>query len=277
LKPSLKLLIPRNRFGDYVVALASFLRRQHRFPASPGLMNDVLFRIKTGRDLLDPLCVFTTDKEYVKLFVKAVVGDQFNIETIGVIKTKDDVDTFDFPKRCCIKPTHASGKFFIRKDGEPLPLSTFKSWLDLNYYDSSREKNYKSLQPKIIIEPLVFDCDNPDDHKFFCYNGKVKFAHVDFDRTVNHTRNFYDREWKRLNFSINYPSSDQSAEKPACLPQMIEVCEKLASDFPFVRIDFYTNGTEFLVGEITHCAMAASGKFMPRDSEKAATELLFSD
>lgn len=267
--------LPKNKLGDKVFSYIEFLRTQKRLPTSKILFNDVLFKIKTGNEIDNPLRVFTSDKEFIKLFVKAVVGNKHNVETIGIINTKDQVDSFGFPGRCCIKPTHASGEVIIRKNGEPLDHSKMKKWFDICYYTGMRERNYKPLLPKIIVEPLIFDIDNPEDYKFFCYQGKVKMIQVDFDRHSNHTRKLYDPNWKPLNFSLNYPISVKSAEKPACLHAMLNVCEKLSSYFSFVRIDLYTNGEDFFVGEITHCHGSASERFIPSDYEESASTLLF--
>ena len=34
---------------------------------------------------------------------------------------------------------------------------------------------------------------------------------------------------------------------------MLEAAAKLAKGFSFIRVDLYTNGTDFKVGEITNC------------------------
>jgi hypothetical protein len=40
-------------------------------------------------------------------------------------------------------------------------------------------------------------------------------------------------------------------------------------------VDFYTDGNEFRVGELTNCHAAAMQTFVPADSEKWADEFLF--
>ena len=116
-------ILPKNKLGDDVVAYIGFLQTHHRFPlAKRRLINDELYRVKTGTEIENPLRVFTTDKEYVKKYVKTIVGDRHNVETIEILRSKADIDGYEFPKRCCIKPTHTSGKFIIRSDGEDLPL-----------------------------------------------------------------------------------------------------------------------------------------------------------
>ena len=58
---------------------------------------------------------------------------------------------------------------------------------------------------------------------------------------------------------------------------MFSFCEQLSSHFSLVRLDLYTNKSRFLVGEITHCADGGVGRFLPKESEYIASELLFSD
>lgn len=268
--------MPKSRFGDYLVAIISFFRVHKRLPNQrSGLMNDVLFYIKTSVEIDTPLRGFTSDKEYIKLFIKSVAGEEFNVNTIAVLRSPEEVNEFNFPARCCIKPTHMSGHFIIRKQNEDIPLSEIKNWFKMNHYESGRERNYKYLEPKVIVEPLVFDSENVDDYKFFCSGGSAKMVQVDFDRKTNHTRKFFDREWNDLNFTIIYPRSDRSVERPECYSEMVIVCEKLAAYFRFVRIDLYTNGSQFFVGEITHCPDSARGIFIPRESERLASSILF--
>ena len=277
MKPIINIL-PKNKIVDNVLSYIYFLRTQHRIPLyKRQLINDELYKIKTGSEIENPLRVFTSDKEYVKVYVKAIVGDKYNVETIKVLRSKTDVDNYEFPTRCCIKPTHASGRFIIRRNGENLPIEEIKQWLDINYYHDSQERNYKNLIPKIIVEPLVFDSENIEDFKFFCYFGKVKFIQIDLNRNSNHTRKFYTIDWNPLDFTINFPLSNREIKKPSCLKEMINVCEQLSSHFSLVRVDLYTNNSRFIVGEITHCAEGGVGRFMPRESEYTASKLLFSD
>jgi hypothetical protein len=71
-----------------MVSLIQFVRFHKRLPNKSMSYNDVLHRIKTSDDILDPLRVFVTDKEFLKLYVRAVVGDAYVVPTLDVIKSK---------------------------------------------------------------------------------------------------------------------------------------------------------------------------------------------
>lgn len=272
----LNTLIPKTRWGDYFVSLVWFLRMHRRFPRRDALLfNDVLFRIKTTSAMLNPLRGFTSDKELLKHYVAAKVGHQFNVPTLAVLKTPEEVARFDFPPRCVIKPTHVSGFVILRRAGEPIDLEQIRSWFEINYYDSSREVNYRYLEPKVIVEPFVFDNDNPNDYKFFCARGEPGLVQIDADRKTRHVRCFYDTTWRKQPYSMTYPLLEAEVARPANLELMIELARKLSADFNFVRVDFYSDGTNTYVGELTHCHGNAREFFEPRSAELEVSRRLF--
>jgi len=270
--------IPENRFGDNLIAFVTFVRAHRRLPSHKPLFNDVLYRIKTTHEITDPVRVFVSDKEFVKLFVKAVAGDHFNVPTIKILHTIEEVIEYEFPSDCCIKPTHLSGEVILRRKNKPLDLTKIKNWFKSSYYHTNREANYKTLRPKVIVEPLIFGSDNLSDYKIFCYFGKPKLIQVDIDRYIEHTEKFFDTDWNEMPFSIHFPRSVHcQIEKPRNLDTMLSVASSLSNYFNFVRIDLYSNGDECLVGEITNCPGSATGfveNLYPSSKENRAKEIV---
>lgn len=267
--------IPFTRAGDELWAYFSFQKHHGRAPTKKMLLNDVLYRIKTSDEILYPLRVFTSDKEWVKLYVKALVGDKYNIPTLAVIKDPATIDTTRFPKRCCIKPTHLSGAVILRQNGEVLDRELIKSWFTMNYYKRKREANYQRLVPKVIVEPLIFDNNNVDDYKFFCYRGQAKLIQVDRNRQTEIQRLMYDRQWQVQDFTIAYPKAPDEVAAPYNLKEMLRVAEVLSRNFGFIRVDLYSDGQQCLVGELTNLPGNASRQFFPRDAEERASQIIF--
>ena len=272
LQQIIRIITPRNRLGDRLVAFVDFFLYHKRFPSNDPIFNDVLYTLKTTDEILDPLRVFVSDKELVKLFVKAVVGDQYNVPTIAVLKSSDEVDSFDFPSTCCIKPTQASGHVILRRNGEEINTEIIKKWFSINYYNIGREANYKTLKPKVIVEPLIFEGEYIKEYRFYCYNGKPRFIGVDMDKNSN---KFYDIDWNELKFSIQLPRSSLTIAKPKNYYEMLQVATHLSSRFSFIRVDFYSNGNQLFVGELTNGHRGAAGVFIPLTSETIASQLLF--
>lgn len=266
---------PYTRAMDRLYHRILFYKKHRRWPGNAMLWNDVWYRIKTSDEILDPLRVFVSDKEHVKHYVAAIVGEEHNVPTLAVLHDPAEVDSFDFPARCCIKPTQASAEVILRKAGEPIDRERIKRWFGLNYYYAGREINYRRLRPKVIVEPLIFDSDNVEDYKVFCWKGTPKFVQLDFDRHTNHTRKLFDTDWNEQDFSIIYPRNTSRVPRPESLGLMLDVARRLSKDFSFVRIDLYSDQRRVLVGEITNCSANAGGFFLPRSAEEKASRLMF--
>ncbi|WP_341366113.1 ATP-grasp fold amidoligase family protein [Yoonia sp. BS5-3] len=138
--------IPYNRLGDRFIAWKKFVARHRRLPSKHKMLwNDVLYRLKTSDAILDPLRVFVSDKEHVKDYVRAIVGDHYNVPTIAVIRDAAALHDFAFPDECCIKPTQSSGQVILRKNAAPIDIDRIAGWFNLNQYYAGREINYRYL------------------------------------------------------------------------------------------------------------------------------------
>ena len=270
------LIIPQNRLGDFIVCLWRFVKEHKRLPLHKGF-NDTLFRIKVSREILKSERQFISDKEFVKDYVKARIGEKFNVPTKAILKTADEVKGYKFEFNDVVKPTHASGLVDIVKNPETINKEKYCEWLKINYYSISREANYKWLTPKIIVEPLIFGKEDVNDVKFFCIKGKVKLIQVDFDRHTNHTRKLYKRNWADTKCSLCYPISKQKMKKPSRLKNMIFLAERLAEPFSFIRVDTYFDPktNRVAIGELTNCHGSAHEKFFSIDQEKKINRIIF--
>lgn len=272
---SLSRVLPKTELWDILYSWTKFVRVHRRIPSRNRLLfNDQLYNSKLAPEILNPLRLYSTDKEFFKRLVTAEVGPQFAVPTLAVFHNEAEVDAFDFPDSFCAKPTHMSGEVAIVRGSAP-NRNQMKNWLHMNHYPTSRERNYKYLTPKVIVEPLIFDQEDISDYRVFCYKGKPRLFCLDFGKYTNYTRAFLTTEWKKQNYSLGYPLHESDIEKPECLEKMLEVAAKLSRDLYFVRVDFYTNGKEFFLGELTHAHASASQRFIPPSAEKQASETVF--
>lgn len=273
----LSAVLPETIWADSVYAFIKFVRVHRRLPSTRAMMlNDMLYRIKTSGELVNPLRVFLTDKEYFKVYVKSILGDNYVVPTLKVLRSKEEVDAFIFPREFCVKPTHLSGSVMISRGGR-VDKEELKSWLELNHYHISRERNYLFLRPKIIVEPIIFGQEDITDYRIFCYRGKAKLICLDIGKYSQYRRAFYSIDWVRQNFSLGYPIYEGMMERPSNLEEMIRVTEQLAQGLDFVRVDIYSNGNKILFGEMTHCHASASQRFLPLEAEYNASRMIFGD
>lgn len=267
--------LPYNDNCDRIINYIKFVDDHKRLPKNSHSFNDYLFKIKNTNEILNPLRQFISDKYFVKDYVRFKLSQDYNVPTIAVFDNYEDLIDFDFPENCCIKPTHASQAVILRENNEQIDLTQTKEWFDLNYYKISRERNYKYLKPRVIVEPLIFNSKDLMDYRIFCYKGKAKLICIDVGKYSSYKRVFYDSDWIKQDFSLHYPLYKGDLEKPENLNEMLTVAEKLSVDFDFIRVDLYSNGINCLVGEITNCHAAASQKFVPPSSEEKASKIIF--
>lgn len=270
-------ILPFNDISDSFLNYLSFLISHKRLPKDRYYFNDYLFKIKNTDEILNPIRQFVSDKYLVKDYVRAKVGEQYIVPTIAVFDNYQDLNKFNFPNNCCIKPTQASQAVILRKNGESIDISSTEKWFELNYYKKTRERNYKYLKPKVIVEPLIFNSTDLMDYRIYCFKGKAKLICIDIGKFTGYQRIFYTKDWVKQDFSLKYPLYEGELEKPKNLDEMITVAEKLSSELDFVRIDLYSDGESCLVGEITNCHAAASQNFVPLSAEKKASEIIFGE
>jgi teichuronopeptide biosynthesis TupA-like protein len=58
---------------------------------------------------------------------------------------------------------------------------------------------------------------------------------------------------------------------------MIGVAQKLACGLDFIRVDFYTDGKDFFLGEMTNFHASASQRFIPSSAECVVSDIIFSE
>lgn len=270
--------LPRYPLFDRAIAKFDFWVFQWRWPTKAMTFNDAFHRVRATDEILNPLRVFCTDKEFVKLYVRAMVGERYNVPTLAVLHSLEEARAYAFPADCCIKPTHGSGQVLFRRGGSPVDFDELAKWFTTNYYrDGRREENYRALRPKVIVEPLLFGSDNVRDFKFFCVRGVPKMIVVDVDRHGEHLVRFFDPQWRALPFTIQFPMYPGEIGRPANFDEMLRVAATLSSHFDLVRIDLYTDGERCYLGEVTNCHANATYRFLPASGEAIAAQLMFGD
>ena len=214
------------------------------------------------------------DKQEAKQYAADIIGDEYIIPTLGIWDRFENIDFESLPSRFVLKCTHDSGSVVICKDKNSFDKEKAKARIDRGLKNDlfwfGREWPYKDVPRKIIAEKYMTDSDSADgvkDYKFFCFNGKVGFFKVDFDRCVRHRANYYDPDGNLLPFGekICPPDFDKTQKIPEKLPQMIEMAEKLSAGIDFLRVDFYYINGQIYFGEVTFYPASGFGAFVPEN------------
>lgn len=214
-----------------------------------------------------PLHTICADKYAVRFHIADKIGDQYLVPLIYHTNNPADLVENIIPNYpVIIKTNHNSFGYEIIRDKKwvdwPDVRKKFKKLLKINYYDSSKQWQYKNIPPKIIVEKLLMDEEGniPPDYKLHCFNGRVRMISVDLNRgKANHSRCWYNRSWEKEPFSWSNKRKaggytdplKEKLPKPESLDKMIELSEILAQDFDYVRVDWYNLKGKLYFGELT--------------------------
>lgn len=224
------------------------------------------------------------DKVKVRDFVADRIGEKYLIPMLKHGTNIDEITSSNLPELPFIlKANHdCSGGLIIRDLDRKLlnvkgvsvyenheQIST-KEWnvcyikyflsqrFKYNHYYITKEWQYKNIQKQYLFEALLEDSSGhvPNDYKFHCINGKVEFIYVSIDREGSNNRKIYYPDWTEAPFTWTkigreYKFAGGGAERPSNLNEMIEVAEKLAAGFKYIRVDLYSDNNQIFFGELT--------------------------
>lgn len=221
-----------------------------------------------------PLHTLCADKIAVHEYVKEKIGEKYLIPLVRTFSNASELTVENLPEYpVIIKCNHNSAAYTIVKDKNKIDWKKerlkFSNLLKQNYYYQGREWQYKDIEPKILVEKLLFDSKGnvPNDNRFFCFHGKPQTIQIDTVRKGVHLRSFFDAKWNLLPYEMYYKTGGE-LEKPKQLELMLKLASKLSEDFLFARVDFYSLGDEVYFGEITFHPRAGFGVFNDIEYDK---------
>lgn len=210
------------------------------------------------------------DKYKVRDYVKDTIGETYLNELYGVYDSIDEINFDVLPNKFVLKSTNGSGTVLVCKDIDSFDLKKakheMKKWLNDDYCKEKKEPQYKNVKNRIIIEKYLEDeSGSLTDYKFYCFNGKVKYYAVFYDRYTNKSIDVYSSDNERLDNvkGCNIQNSDYIISNFENINTMIKLSEKLGQIFTCVRVDFYCIQNKPVFGELTFTDGAGSDPWNP--------------
>jgi hypothetical protein len=220
----------------------------------------------------NPRWTMLSDKLGMRNYVASRVGEEYLIPLLWTGSNPEDIPFDRLPDKFVIKATHGCAYNVIVKDKEQLDerqvQAQLKDWLAENYCEQrflGAEWGYKHVPPKIIIETFLdSDGGNLVDYKFRTFSGKVEFLMAHLERSGNHSMSLMcNRAGEPIDCELGHKYNGHF-EQPANFEQMIEVAERLGSEFDFMRVDLYSVKNRVYFGELTPYPGAGCIRFVPR-------------
>lgn len=140
------------------------------------------------------------------------------------------------------------------------------AWLRSDYSRLKAEWAYRNVPRQILVEELL-DVGGrpPEDYKFWCVNGTVRFLQVDEGRFSRHTRSIFTPDGAVVAATIKYPPPKTAPALPSNLEEMRDIAETLARGIAFVRVDLYSLPGRVVVGEMTNYPEGGMARMRPAD------------
>jgi hypothetical protein len=267
---------------DLYLARRTYRNAHGRYPdlAQPFLFTEKI----TVRKLFEQRPIFATlsDKLLSRDFVADRMGRQYLPELYGAYECFEDIDFSRLPDRFVIKTNHGSHFVLIADGKKPFDRNSarrlVRRWMRTNYYDGSREKFYRYVDRKIMVEEFLEEPSGAPaiDYRFFVYDGVPKFFYVSFKPDVSAEEAkvyaetggrdlaFFDRACRRLPVRLIMPGMPPAPPAhfenpsrlaafpiPANIEKLFDIVAKIGRGFDFLRIDMYNPGGRILFGEFT--------------------------
>ncbi|MBQ7111381.1 MAG: hypothetical protein IJO06_09170 [Thermoguttaceae bacterium] len=219
-----------------------------------------------------PLMTQCADKFRVRDYLRAKGYEEYVAKLYQACDVFEEIDFSSLPDEFVIKANNGCGTNIFVTDKSKLDLPALArevaSWGKVNTISVGREWAYTNIVPKIVVEELLVSFDDTqqndlNDYKVLCFNGEPKVVWADVDRHIDHRRNFYDLEWNDLYVLSDCPNAEQPIPKPFGLEKMLEIAKDIASDFPFVRVDFYSVNQKVYIGELTFYPWSGCVQYQP--------------
>ena len=258
-----------DKVGDeeYTKALYQIVFGEEPRLNPPVTYNEHLCRLKLDSDGIS-LAKYA-DKYAVREYIATTIGEQYLNTVYGIYDSFDQIDFDALPNAFALKGTHGSSYNIIVPDKSKLDQENarkkFDHWLSQDYYYWQREKPYHFIKPRIMCDAYL----EPSDHsmlneiKLFCINGKVRFITDNHEKDGKRFSNVYDETWQLQSVTYGFPSNE-TITPPENGSLLIELAEKLAVPFKFVRVDLYNIDGRIYFSELT---FYPGGGFLPFSSK----------
>ena len=206
----------------------------------------------------NPLVSKCASRDGAREYLKELGLENLLIPVIGIYDSFDEIDFGRLPKAFVMKCTHACAFNKIVLDKNKLNLKEtrkqFNKWIKTNYGKKTIELHYSPIKPRIIIEKYIGELDSlPVEYKIHVFNGVAKSLYVVTGRGKDIRYNNYYIDWKPFDGSQfnGWKKTDYELKKPENFEEMVKIAEKIAGNFPFVRVDLYNINGRIYFSEMT--------------------------
>lgn len=207
---------------------------------------------------------FCTDKVTARSYVRKKIGEEYLKPMLQLCFSFEDIDFESLPESFIMKCSHGCKWHYVIKDkNEYLNNKSFiditrrnmTGWLEQEFWCfNGFEMQYKGLEPKILIEPLMRDKinTNPREIEIYCFSGQPKiYVNVRYQNRREIT--FYNEDFS-ISDLVLHPDGRNiiiNEEADDILKKAVKLSSELTKDFIFARADWLVYKNQLYFNELT--------------------------
>ncbi len=231
----------------------------------PVTFNEKLQWLKANH--FDKLWVKCANKATLREYLRERNMERLILPCIGIYKKPSQILFDELPERFVVKVANSSGfNLFITSSEDKKHEKEIKTCLKKmqreKYYKYYFEWVYKSY-PWLIVEEYIDNTEETFDCKFLCIEGNVVMVQfLNSNKEIVTNANF-TRNLEKMNCSYSWDDTQEDITHPVFYKDMLKDAEKIAKDFPVVRVDFLISKNQYYVSELTFFPGSGYDKFDP--------------
>lgn len=201
------------------------------------------------------------DKWNVREYISETIGEQYLIPILAVYDTPEEICYEKIPEGAFIKLNHGAGfNIVYSKSNEAVIRKQIRKWFRTDYARKRQERQYEDIKRKIMIQENIASGEGIlYDYNFYTFDGKVEFAQMRDNRKHKFE---VGREYEELPYKLDFDLTSIQPQQPE-YEEMVELAEKLAAPFDFVKVDFFCADHRVFFGELTFSPGAGIKRFTP--------------
>jgi len=227
----------------------------------------------------DPLVSLTADKYAVRAHVADRIGEEHLVPLLQVVYGGAELDPHLLREPCVLKGTHGCEMTeLLPRGADDADLARLRHvvdrWVATDFYrHGMRERSYRGLVPRVVVERFLGQGAPPPDYKFFVFHGTPAMVVVDENRFAGHTSTMLSPEWEPFAVDNRFGAAAALPSRPAGYDRMLEIAATLGKEFDFVRVDLYSVEGQVYFGELTHYPGGGLVRIRPRAFDRALGDL----
>ncbi len=220
--------------------------------------NEKINWLKVNNYNNNPLVIQCADKYKVRKYITENGYLEWLPELYFTWNSFEKIEWNKLPQSFVLKLNRASGMNILCPDKNKFNVEEskkeIKTWFTRETGERTCELHYGKAKPILMCEEYLHmngEGKFPIDYKIHCFNGKPLLTLICRDRESGAKFVFVDNNYKHIPIDVKQQPESIIPMKPHAFEDMLKCAEKLATPFPFVRVDFYVINDKPYIGEMT--------------------------